>query len=198
MTLGDIIKVISDRLGDRTGLDDRIIRELNFAQTELERSGDDLPWFLEESGTSLNVPTAQSVALPTGFLRMISVFATTTEYCKGDRSDLRLEGAKGRKIYAISKSTLFLPDGDSSAVALTVDFYKADTVLSKQTDTNGWTTDAPGMLIGNAGMQIGAFLRDAEAVQLFAIQLARSEKKMKEEIVAREELGARREMNKSA
>ncbi len=198
MTLETIINLISFRLGNRKGLDSQIIAEINLQQVELERSGDDLPWFLEVRDEELVVTSTQNKALPTGFLRMISVFKTTTEYEKFPREKLKLEAAKGCAAYALSKSTLYLPDEDDDGVTLEIDYYKEDTVLAAGTDTNGWTDNAPGILIGLAGAKIAKFLRDVEAVGLFQEEVAEAKARLIKEIVAREEAGGKRELERYA
>jgi len=198
MTLGTIIELISFRLGDRTGLEDKIIAEVELVQGTFEKGGDDLPWFLETRGVALTVPAGQSVALPTGFLRPISVFAGTTEYCKATREDLKLSASSGRKLYAISNATLYLPDGDSDAVDLTIDYYAAATVLADQADTNGWSLNAPNMLIGRAGGNVARTLRDTEALQLLNSEFTIAKAELAKEIVSREESGAERSMSKYA
>lgn len=198
MTLGTIIDLISSRIGNRKGLEAQIIAEVNLHQLELERGGDDLPWFLEVRDATLAVTTSQQVALPTGFLRMISVFKTITEYEKVPREKLKLDAATGCAAFAISKSTLYLPDGDSDAVTLDIDYYKEDSVLATATDTNGWTDNAPGLLIGLVGEKIAKFIRDIEAAQLFQAEIGEARARLIKEIVAREEAGGYREMNRYA
>lgn len=198
MTLETIIDLISFRLGNRKGLDTQIVSEINLLQIKEERSGRDLPWFLEVRDDPLIVPTSQSKAVPTGFLRMISVFKTTTEYDKVPREKLKLEGAAGCSLFAISKSTLYLPDEDTDSVTLDIDYYKEDTVLSDSADTNGWTNNAPDILISAAGAKIAKFLRDVEAFQLFTEDLGAARAELVTEIVAREEAGGMRELSRYA
>lgn len=198
MTLGDMIKVISFRLGNRTGLESQITLEIKLAQQELEKAGDDLPWFLKLGDQALSVPAGQSKALPSGFLRMISVFKGTTEYDQGDRADMKLARAKGRKIYAIFDATLFLPDEDTDAVTLEIDYFKEASILETEAATNGWSLNAAGVLIAETGITVARFLRDEEAMGLFAQTLQRATGRLTEEITAREEAGRLRQMNKNA
>jgi len=198
MDLGGIIETVSDRLGDRTGLDPRIIRELEVIQINFEKSGEDLPWFLAVDDEALAVPAAQFIALPTGFLRVLHVFKTTTEYKPVDREDLKPDSSAGCPIYAIQGDILYLPDKDTKAVSLKITYYKAAAILTSKTSTNGWTDNFPSLLIALVGRVIARFLRDVEAVQLFSQDLQEARLGYSKEIVAREEGGRERTHNRDA
>jgi len=156
VNLGNIIEVVSGRLGDRTGLDPKIILELEVVQVNFEKSGEDLPWFLVVDDEALAVPVAQSVALPTGFLREKHVFKTATEYTKVDRGDLKPDSSAGCPIYAIQGDVLYLPDKDTKAVSLEMTYYKAASILEAKTGTNGWSDNFPSLLIIPSRGRIGS------------------------------------------
>lgn len=198
MNLGNIIEVVSGRLGDRTGLDPKIILELEVVQVNFEKSGEDLPWFLLVDDEALTVPVVQSVALPTGFLRMAHVFKTTTEYKPVDREDLKPDSSAGCPIYAIQGDVLYLPDKDTKAVSLEITYYKAASILEAKTGTNGWSDNFPSLLIALVGRVVARFLRDIEATQMFSEDLKEALFAYRKEIVAREESGRERTHNRDA
>jgi len=198
VNLGSIIEIISGRLGDRTGLDPKIILELEVVQVNFEKSGEDLPWFLTVDDETLTVPAAQFKSLPTGFLRERHVFKTTTEYTKVDREDLKPDSSAGCPIYAIQGDVLYLPDKDTKAVSLEITYYKAASILEAKSGTNGWSDNFPSLLIAMVGRVVARFLRDMEAAKIFSEDLKEALFAYRKEIVAREESGRERTHNRDA
>lgn len=198
MTLAEVIAEIKRGLGYRQDKTDEIKAKLRLAQDELER-GKTLPSFivLEDQTISLAADAA-TWALPSNFIRELDDFGAPAFMANGDVLALRkLPFDVGYGIYSgmaaglpvaysrRSQSLRFWPAA-SEDLELTISYY------AKQDDpamaaSNGWSVNAPGLLIGLAGMLLAADLRDDKAYQKFAVQYAQAKDSVFKEIVAGED-----------
>jgi hypothetical protein len=195
-------------LGFMTGTsrDSAIIDAMQEAQRELE-TGKTLPKFLLQEDQPLAVLAgASSAPLPTGFIRQfdderlhflpvdsdLTQFLNRKLYIDGvlayRRNDAGVLIAReaAPQIYVIRKSTIdFLSPMDRDYNFLW-SYYKHDVTLDT-VDENGWLTNAPEWLIGEAGKRIAADMRDAVAVTLFKEMALVGQSSYLREIVANEE-----------
>lgn len=179
---------IKEGLGFLTGTDRdaAILLRLKEAQRELEK-GKSLPKFLLQEDQILSLAAnAQTIALPTGFLRVyddgnprflpanstIPVFLKRVYFKDGVLAYQRYESGSttantsAPKVYAIRKSTIdFLFPADQ-AYTLYWSYYKAADEVALSAE-NAWLANIPEWLIGDAGRRIALSMRDADAVSLF-------------------------------
>lgn len=171
---------ITDGLGFNTSLSDRIISRLQEAQRDLEK-GKTLPRFLLQEDQALTLLAGtNTVALPTGFLRVdsenpphytpaasdepffISWKRTYADALAANSSDT----AAGPKVAVLRKSTIdFIVTADVT-YNLVWSYYKAADVLTTDIE-NAWLANAPEWLIGEAGWRFAQDKRDKDAMTLF-------------------------------
>lgn len=171
----DAVKIIMDRLGNRTGLESLIIRHMMAAQHMLQ-SKPTLPWFLVRLWDFSTSQPYETV--PEHFIREVE-----------DVSPLMiLDGSVYRPLEKLdydflSTSEDYAGQGKPSAYALhggmlhffrrpdrqyqfRLMYYGADASLSSNVK-NRWLTHAPDLLIATAGLYVARSLRDLEAAALF-------------------------------
>ncbi len=194
--------IIANRLGQRTGLDTQILAEMALAQIRLE-GGDHLPWFLSYFDTSLvTVAGTKTVALPTGFIRIVDeggLWLVDSDgkdkyLTKDDYDALRVDDALDEtgepKYYAISGSNVYLFPTPDGAYPLKAHYYKKDAAPAADVE-NLWLAHAADLLIAETGIPIARFLRDAEAVQLFIHDRQEARARVIASGIARDESGKR-------
>jgi len=198
MTLNDAVDTISGRLGQRAGLEERIIAEMKFAQAVQEGRAF-LPWFLQEIALVQTVVADPLLAFPTGFLREqdeeCGLFLTQDDgsllpLLKAEYTALlRMETLKGSgppKAYALYGGgyRIFpVPDAVYDLEAL---YYKADSFPASGADTNKWLTEGASLLIAATGVGVAKFLRSVESVQLFMQEYLEALSEMRRAHVARD------------
>lgn len=75
------------------------------------------------------------------------------------------------KSYVLRKNTVRIYPGPDKVYNLKWSFYAHDTPLNGANVTNQWSTNAPWLLIGRAGMKMALSTRDQVAAQAFSIIL---------------------------
>lgn len=184
----DAVTRIKDGLGflSASHHDARIVLRLNEAQRELEK-GKSLPRFLLQQDQTLTLAAdAQTIALPTGFIRVndderphflptnstIPIFLRRVYFTDGVLAYQRYESGvvtantSSPKVYAIRKSTIdFLFPADA-AYSIIWSYYKAAAAVTSGAE-NEWLLNAPEWIIGEAGARIAADMRDGNAVAMF-------------------------------
>lgn len=197
MTLAEVIAEIQAGIGFRSDKVDEIKRKLVLAQQELER-GRTLPSFIiiEDEPVSLSANTG-TWALPSNFIREVDDFGSplvtnndvlTLKKVPYDSGFAQWGSAEAGTPLAYSRrraSLQFWPNTDTD-LEFTISYYaKQDNPATAS--TNAWSENAPGLLIGLAGMMIAQNLRDPEAKQDFATTYALASKSVFNEIVAGED-----------
>jgi len=71
------------------------------------------------------------------------------------------------KAYVLRKSTIRIYPGPDKVYNLTWSYYAHDSSLVGGNVTNGWTTNAPWKLIGEAGIKVAHDIRNADAYSAF-------------------------------
>lgn len=200
MTIDEVIAEIKRGLGYRSDKTDEIKAKLYLAQQELER-GQTLPLFivLEDETISLSADVG-TWELPSNFIRELDDFGApySTFTVDGDVVNLKklpydvgyaqYSGADAGAPVAYSRraNTLrFWPTPDEDTT-ITISYY------AKQDDprtasTNAWSENAPGLLIGLAGMMVAADVEHDRAEAKFARIYALARKSVFNEIVAQED-----------
>lgn len=183
MTLTEMIERVASDLGSRSGITDRIVKEIQFAQVKLEAS-EQLPWFLINYLDTSWLANDNEYALPATLIRGIEDIPlfwrkdpTATDPNKmvplasgpyaALASDPDLSVAGTPEWYAIQGSNYYIwPIPDIAYNARLIGYIKAAT-LTLSAETNLWSTHCPDLLIAEAGYKLGKALRDQPATQLF-------------------------------
>lgn len=206
MTRDEAVDIIAQRLGDvGATFDTQIIAEMKLQQTILEQSPQ-LPWFCSTRSTAVSTAVdTQTVSLPSDWLMeddnqdqfITDSDGALTRLGKQDYGSLEnadwFKSATGQESgvpeeYAINGSTMYLWPTPTEVLVLTLHYYQEQTVLSTNVE-NVWLKHAPDLLIAMTGMQMGAFLRDPEALQLFQPGVAVAQKRMWDQDEARRQAG---------
>ena len=178
MTGAEAITLIHNRLGQRSGLDAWILTELQSAQASLELA-EWLPYFLLEKTAGATVADTQTISPPTGYLR---VYENAGLWLVNGTKDVRLVkedydvlfkkfGTTDTGVpenYAEVGTTLYVFPVPDAVYVVNYFYYKNDPTAVATGTTNLWLTYAPELMIGFAGAQVATYLRDQEAIALFA------------------------------
>ena len=202
-TLADAVDTIGYRLGNRTDLDDRIAAEIRLAQVELEQ-GPDLPWFLvSEVAYATTSAGEERLGLPSDFLReyeegclwlydadqsipWIQLGKESLEDLRAATEQELIDPSGAPTHYAVSGGYFRLFPTPDDTYTIKMVYYKKATTLTADADTNDWLTNAPEVLISEAGLKMAAHIKDASAMQAFQmtydrawnrLQLANAERK---------------------
>lgn len=199
MTLQEAIDQIKVITGFRRDLDAQIVKQLKFAQANLEQ-GPTMPWFLlSEVSTNVTTVNGRRILIPDDFIReyedgalwfapsgedeialekadndeLMRIFGTVAE---GQPQAYSLDG-KYFKIYP-------LPD-DVYTVKLL--YYRHDTPMDQVqlSDSSLWLANAPDCIIGRAGSVLASGLRDKDAMDRFTSMEAQGRVAMYNENEAR-------------
>lgn len=81
------------------------------------------------------------------------------------------------KIYVLRENVVRIYPGPDRNLNLLWTFYQKDTSLLSGNVTNGWTANAPWLLIGRAGLLVAGDIRDADAYSAFNVILDGTGKK---------------------
>ena len=192
------VTVISNRLGQRTGLDTQIISELQAAQQRLEEEVE-LPWFLIKDTTLSTTPASRKVDLPVGFLlevddmplSYLAADGSQTPLGKEDFDVLHLaykETTGSPKAYSLVGEQLQLFPIPDAGYSLPFYYYGQDTVLSTDVE-NGWLRYASQAIIGETGLMMARFLRDKQAESYFTRELQLGIVKMLTRKISRDSVG---------
>lgn len=197
------IEVIMARLGNRTGLEEMAVREMQLAQDRLE-SGPEMPWFLEATATASVAIDATMATLPTLYKRThedglwIRETGTTDAVAPITKIDFpellkfRKDATVGESgipdRYALWGTTLELYPVADKAYDL-IHYHYAKGALLETNIENLWLEYAPDLMIAETGIVIAMFARDDSAVQVFSAQRADAQERLIRDTVAREEAG---------
>lgn len=192
------VALIADRLGQRTGLEAKIITELQMAQMQLEGT-EPLPWFLKQTATLTTTAAVATVALPDDFIREFEDAAQRgTLWVPNDEGTgykamlkdsfqhlMGQDPESGKPThYALLGSMAYLFPTPDAAYALSLYYYANDLKLDSDIK-NGWLAYAPDLLVAWAGFNIARFLRDLQAVDLFRADIAGAQARMAQRAIAR-------------
>jgi hypothetical protein len=183
MTRDEAVARIAFLLGNRSDLNDAIVRELKAAQTQLE-NGPLLPWFLLSEEATASIALGQErIAIPSDFLRepeeegALWLFREGTaepfELAKAqyDKARYVYTGSEQPKVYAAIGGYFYLFPVPDRAYTLKLIYFAADTSLSTNIE-NKWLKYAPDLLCGQAGGVLATVLEKASASALFAAMAA--------------------------
>jgi hypothetical protein len=179
MIKSKVVDLIKSRLGNRTdtGIDAKIVAELDAAQEALERFGDFTPWFLlSETATYTTVVGESRVPIPDDMLQEYeegALFYLGEVLDKYEYDALRskyygLSGAP--EAYALVNDYFILFPTPDAAYSIDMKYYMKDALISTISDTgeNRWLKEASSWIIARTGTAIARFIKDTEAAALFA------------------------------
>lgn len=211
MLRDDAVAVISDGIGFDTTKSALIVRRMKEAQRDLE-AGKTLPKFLLQEEQALTVPIAvpgaisSGVALPSGFLRLEDQDTIRFQIAgQGKLFFVKVAASVGLALETVSATSEVVQPGQPKVVAfrkagmifipgadrvynLLWSYYKAAVVLDVNVE-NEWLADTRGgsdLLIGETGMRVSKFLRNASAYDLFEQMRNTARASLFGEIVAQE------------
>jgi hypothetical protein len=199
------ISRIQQGLGFRTDLVDPIIAALQEAQREYE-NGHSLPWFMIQEDATITITSGtQTVALPTGFKRMVETEGITFTSTDDGLRYLEKKPFDEAKVFyseydageplafSLRKASLyFWPEPDANYTA-TWSYYKAADTLDVDIE-NVWLANVPDLLIGRAGMIVAADLENTVSFQKFDAMHTRWRDWLYAQIADREDQGMQRAM----
>lgn len=198
------IEVIMARLGNRKGLEETAIREMQLAQDRLLTAGE-LPWFLETTDAPVTVAESNTIALPALYQRttedglwIIDSDGNNNKVEKIDYPALQQLWAGNASStlsdrYALWGTTIVLFPTPNAVFTLTHYFYSKGAILTTNIE-NLWLQHAPDLLIAETGIVMAQFTRDETAVNLFGLQRTDAQKRLITDTVAREEAGRTQRM----
>jgi hypothetical protein len=207
LTRDQAVARLKQGLGFRTDLDDPCANALKEAQRELEM-GKTLPWFLLEYDQTLALASdANSVTLPTGYLRPADFLPTYYLNSESDAVEIERKAtfraawdayhdaeAGAPQVFVLRKSDIYFFPVADAAYSVKHSYYKRGTTLSSGSETNPWLDDKymPEWLIGEAGLRLANDLRDAFAAdKIFGPMAAKARLAVFNETSAREEAAVR-------
>lgn len=178
MTRDEAVALVKQGLGFKTAMDSAIITTMKACQTNLEL-GPTKPWFLlSEDATYTTVAGERRIPLPPDFLEEYEEGAIYYAPTDGDEIPLTKDISEQlRSVYASTSSGTpeayalvgnyfqLYPTPDD-AYLLRMKYYQRATILNSNLE-NEWLKWAPNILIGQAGSQIAAGIRDWKAKETF-------------------------------
>jgi len=193
------IEVIMSRLGNRKGLEEKAVLEMQLAQERLE-TGPEMPWFLETKDTSVTAASTSDLALPTLYQRthddgiwIKDVSDLYQPVCKIDlpallrfRAGNTSEGLPDR--YALWGTLIELYPTPNAVYSIDHYHWAKGALLDTNVE-NAWLQYSADLLISETGIVMAQCLRDDKAVQLFASERQDAQKRLTIDSVAREEAG---------
>jgi hypothetical protein len=172
----DVVQLIMDRLGMRTGLETLIIRHMQHVQAMLE-SRQTLPWFLVRS-VDIST-TSKNVAIPYDMIRevddvdamwLVRSDGRQTALPKFDYDALATSeayaGSGNPRAYALYGTNFYFfpaPDGVKNFKLL---YYGFDKPLSSNIKNN-WLIYATKLVIAETGLSVARTLRDLDQAAIF-------------------------------
>lgn len=186
LTKAEAIAYIQQKLGFRDDLDAAILLELRVQQDLLEQ-GQSLPWWLRVDGSLSAVAATDTIALPTGFIRLDEdIEPWMTDTTTGKRSAIKIVDwdqllaltwdedtqavATGPvRAMAIRNTTFQLAPVPTENGTIYASWYAKDENLADiaSNESNLWLTYAPLVLVGLAGLEVAADLQHDDAVEKF-------------------------------
>lgn len=200
MTLSEMQTMLQYRLGQKSGLEDRIFAELNSAIVRLDRSPE-LPYFLI-ADYSETIST-QKISLPPAYLRdddsdgwsvyIVNSSGPDTPLEKDDYDQLEsnedLSGTGKPQFYALRGSHRYLYPAPDTSYTLRTFYYIESLLTNTPTSACNWSLYGAELLMAEAGRSIARTLRDKEAVQFFTEEVMRLTRDMVAVNVSRDEAG---------
>lgn len=204
MTKQEALNLIKLRLGSRddSDLDALIEAELYASQLELEATYP-YPWFCMavDSGRQLTIDNHE-LALPSDFVveideQVVEISEDNIVYTGIDKvtyDDLRklYSGASSGqpKHYALVGNNLYFGPAPDKAYYVRQNYQGRDTAVNTLAagGTNDWLTEAPDYLTSHAGVAVASWIKDNNAMQLFAGKLVAAQKRVETINIAREEM----------
>jgi hypothetical protein len=183
MTRDEAVALMQLQLGFRSDQSANLILHLKLAQTMLEKSPTK-PWFLiVGEDTLVTVADDQKIAVPTDFLQEaeqgVLRFIPDDADSPDDEVDLdkdsydvlrknfRTTASGEPQAYALFGGYFYIFPVPDDVYTLKMIRYGQDTVLSTNVENN-WLKYAPKLLMGSAGKELAAALRDSNAMEIFA------------------------------
>jgi len=183
MTRDEAVALMQIQLGFRSDQSANIILHLKLAQTMLEKSPTK-PWFLiAAEDTLVTVADDQKITVPTDFLQEaeqgVLRFVPDDADSPDDEVDLvkdsydvlrknfRTTASGEPQAYALFGGYFYIFPVPDDVYTLHLIRYGQDTVLSTNVENN-WLKYAPKLLMGSAGKELAAALRDSNAMEIFA------------------------------
>jgi hypothetical protein len=212
MLRADAVRRINDGIGfrpDGHSLEDKIVLRLQEAQRDLEKGKTIPPFLLQEDQTLSLLANTNSVALPTGFIRIdddnlphyFSTDLPSPRYLKPFRQYVDAVGyisqvrrfniqtdALAPSVFVIRKGTIDFVSKADKSYSLLWNYYKAGALLTSNIE-NEWLAEASEWLIGEAGYRIAMDLRDATAKDVFDDMRQRARAAVFGDILADEDAG---------
>lgn len=191
MNLREFINLLQLRCGSRDDLETRIKSELTLVQSiTLERTGAFIPWFLQSDPTTVATVSGNiKVNYPTDYLAeledsMLWYQDTGLAWHKLKKKsyDYVLEknldpGAP--QYFVVGASNFFIGPEPDAIYPLRFRYYKKDTVLTEDADTNLWLTYAPDLVLAEVGLKISRYHTvDDRTKQEFAQEAAEARQRL--------------------
>lgn len=204
MTRGEVIEIIQQRLGSRSGLEERIRAELNLLQTIGLEKAQELPWFLTATDDTLvTVADSKTVAVPADFLRELaegegSLWLTDADgdivlLKKDDFTYLHnsswLDDSGQPTHCALVGTNFYLFPTPDAVFSLKLFYYASDDIVTVDGNTNLWLTHAADLIVAQVGSTLARHLRDYEAGKLFEQELGIAQRRLRDESMARAQAG---------
>lgn len=198
MNVHDMISQIQNRLGFRTDLADKILKEINLAQFQLERDVTFNPYFLWRGRDLCLKEPCLNYALPEGFIRICEF--NNPLFHPAD-SNLAYELNRGLAITSYAKdNSVGNPDcytlqhgnirlNKRAQGVLRLFYITSITPLSDLVSENLWTSKAYDLLMNKAGLACANLTRDGFAVEYFTKEYSASLINFKRECIAFEDYG---------
>lgn len=203
MTRDEAVAEMQEILGFRDDLTSTCERALRRAQRIIER-GKTLPLFMQAPGGNfVTVAGAQTVVLPTGFLREVDGHPTYNIGSDGtvhqlvkrnvgdayaayefDQMPLTVTGRP--EVYALAKTNIRLYPTPDAAYTFIFPHYRAADILNSNIE-NTWLANVPEYLIGKAGTYVAQTARLPGPLELFRQMEAEGRDAMLRDEIAREE-----------
>lgn len=178
-TAGDLVTLVTARLGNRTNLNATVLSELIAAQRILEKSPP-YPWWLTTMWTTAITTATQAV--PTGFIEFIEDSLFLLGPTAGTLYSPPRIISGGHLYHALVETTStgapanYTLVGDVIYWNKTPDvsynikgmMYTKDTVIATTSTSNLWTNAGDDLLMAYAGFEVASSLRDPGAMERFA------------------------------
>ncbi|MGC8807876.1 MAG: hypothetical protein ACP5QB_10110 [Thiomonas sp.] len=174
MTKQQAIDIIADRLGNRSGMDSRIVMELDASQ-EFHEQHPFHPWFLRTR--EVVVASSPVIPLPDNFLAPLE----DREILLGPDGPVKaafdwqvdpIRGQVGKPThYVLFPHHIELYPAPSEPITYTLSYYAKQPLISTlgPNEANAWLSFAPHVIVQYAGAKIAMHLRGTDVAQLFLV-----------------------------
>lgn len=165
MTRDDVVRLLGWRLGDRSDMQERILREMDFIQTTVLEENEWMPWFLESEWASAQTTVGEArVPLPTDFL--VEIEESHLYISKDGGEEKRLvkkdmdtakslrPGSGQPEYYAISGGYFYFYATPDYAYDLRMRYYAKDALMSAANVETLWLKHASDLVMALVGEAI--------------------------------------------